>query len=161
MKFDIENVLYIIVIIVWVVMGFLRKKKKKEGRPASSMPPVGGENDQPDFSEMLEEILGKKREEQKAIPVQPKPLAVKAVKKKAMEEESLETITGTDFTKRSISKGQTISTPFAKQPRKDLLKPKTVRDSLQKETLKPLFSSSQFDLRNAVILSEILNPPYK
>lgn len=159
MKFDIENILYIIVIIVWVVIGLIKKNRKKEGRPASSGPPQE-ETQPPDISEMLEEILGKKR----PMPPEKKPVIVprKEVKPGVLKGlKTLESITGTDSTERSIKKTGLYHERKPVVSRK--IKPDAEIPQEQEAVpdIKKIMEESTFDLRKAVIYSEILNPPYK
>lgn len=159
MKIDIENILYIIVIIVWVVVGLIKKNKKKEGRPAPSGPPQEG-TQPPDISEMLEEILGKKPPK----PPEKKPVIVprKEVKHRVPEDlKTLESITGTDSTERSIKKSALYSERKPVVSRK--IKPESEIQQEQEAVpdIKKIMEESTFDLRKAVIYSEILNPPYK
>ncbi len=175
MKIDIENILYIIVIIVWVIVGFIKKSKKKAGVPTTAMPPMG-DSQQPDISEMLEEILGKKPPEppvKKPIPTPPQ-----KEKKKNIPVESLETITGTDSTQRSIKKSKPISpletesTRFQKvrksiSPSKEHGVLRTQREekaAIEEENSSTMeeghSDAAGLDLRKAIIYSEILKSPY-
>lgn len=160
MKIDIENILYIIVIIVWIVVGLIRKNKKKEGRPTTAMPPLG-ETQSPDISEMLEEILGKKSTvspEQQPVPAEQKKI-IPAIEK---EPETLESISGTDYTRRSIKKTEKILHPRKRKPVVAI--PKKAGEEIPEESdtfIRTIMEESQFDLRKAVIYSEILNPPFR
>lgn len=159
MKIDIENILYIIVIIIWVVVGLVKKNKKKEGRPAPSGPPVD-ETQPPDISEMLEELLGKKRSEL------PKKKPVTAQRKqprreKVKEPQTLETITGTDFGQRSIKKSELYRERKPVVTRKIKPEDEISQEQESPADIKKIMDESAFDLRKAVIYSEILNPPYQ
>ncbi len=143
MKLDIQNILYIVVIIAWAVVGYIKKSKKKEGRPATAMPPVG-EPGNPDFSEVLDEILGRKKEEKKIIPfpVAPEPKKVKKITKSPSE--------------ISFHSNEKSSSTF--------IKTKTISDDFEGEPVSGivnLHDSFPNDIRQAIIYSAILNRPYQ
>lgn len=157
---DIENILYIIVIIVWVIVGLVRKNKAKEGRPAQGMPPVG-DSQTPDFSEMLEEIMGKKAAvpEKKAEPV-PAPKKVPVFQKESTLEDGpvLESISVSDYAQRSLAKKEK-KLPFQEKKHKPSVKqklPEAKTEYIPGEEVR----EESFDLRKAVIYSEILKPKF-
>lgn len=163
MKFNIENIIYILAIIIWVVVGFIKKNKKKEARPATTMPPVG-ETQQPDISDVLEKIFGEKPIGQKET--RPEPVMVKKTEPKVKEfsAESLETITGTDSKQRSIKKENQSGKIHKERKTVFASKEKPENHSASGEEAEQNTTGinipGQFDLRKAVVFSEILKRPY-
>ncbi len=148
MKIDLPNLVYIIAIIAWVVIGFIKKNRKKDGRPATTMPPVG-EPQQPDIGDILEEILGKKKEEQKPKTVVVPTHQTKPQKpQKVFHPKTPETIPATDSFKQKV----------LRQKEKNI---SSVSEADSSIDFRSIFEESQFDLRKAIIYSEIMKPPYQ
>jgi hypothetical protein len=168
MKLDFETLIYIVVIIIWLVVSYLRKNKQKEQpparkRPSTTMPPVG-ESPMEDFSTILEEILGerkKPKEVKKASEKQPKQPAPKP-RIKLEKRPMIPPMIG-DSTERSIKQalkpGATLRRPETERKKKEeIILEETQAPLLDRQSL---LDPSEFDLQKAVIYSEILNAPYK
>ena len=169
MKIDFQNIIYIFAIIIWVVIGFIRKNKKKEGQPSPSTPPPTGEtNQQPDITTILEEILGKKTEKEKPVTV---PAEKQQTKKFSPFVSPNTTYPGKEKTEK-VPKKKFSPAPKQIIAKEDISGPEfsyhTGHETGNENSsltgapgLATIMEETPFDLRKAVIFSEILNPPFQ
>ncbi len=175
-----EDLIYIVLIIVWLLVSFLRRKPKTQKPPQKQTEPASGSEPIPaeevNMEDMLEEFFGTKKKK-KQEPVKSEPVyetrerreqadysdrrqhtaePVKTQMEPAYEEYSGKTVVSDDFEFTSEGKVQTID---------DLIKAHKAKEAAELALAEERYGSSasdipEFDLRTAVIFSEILNKKY-
>ena len=146
-----EDLIYIIALIAWVVFAFYRKSQKKasanEARPPAR--PREAENPMPTLEEIL---LGRERQ------IQPEPVSVPSVElTDGMSPVLRETTFEKEYKLMGISSVEELGQPNLRQ--------ENIFSDIQKDDLtvqheKDVEHQADFDLRRAVIYAEILNRPY-
>lgn len=148
-----EDLIYLVLLIAWVVFALYRRSQKKS---AGARKPVAKPEPGQDFKPMptLQEILFG---EEETYPKAPGPRPVTWMDEGDYDAEPVET----DFEKEYERKGITSveGTPAASPPSKIQLT-EIQRDEISDEISSGGKKEETFNLRQAVIYSEILNRPY-
>ncbi len=175
-----EDLIYIVLIIVWLLVSFLRRKPKTQKTPQKQTESATGNEPIPaeevNMEEMLEDFFGTKKKK-KEEPVKTEPVyesrerreqadysyrqeqkvePEKQVMEPAYEEFSGKTVVSDDYAFASDGKVQTIE---------ELIKQHKAKEAAELALAEEMYGSSdsdipEFDLRTAVIFSEILNKKY-
>ncbi|MEJ2596590.1 MAG: hypothetical protein P8100_16025 [bacterium] len=163
-KGSIEDFIYIIIGIIWLVFSIYKgsQKKKKAGKPAAEPQPAKKESSSI-FDNFLENLM--KEEEEQGVPYEQ--VEIKKDNKPPSVAEPNEMESEKVFSYDDMA----VENSFDYDVESNYLKPDQVYDkpSAQPETklqeelrthLKPTKKKPRFDLRKAVIYSEILNRRY-
>jgi len=175
-----EDIIYVVLIIVWLLVSFLKRKPKTQKSPQKQTEPSAGSKPIPaeevNMEDMLEEFFGSKKKK-KEEPVKSEPVYEtrerreqadypyrKDVSEKQVEEKMqpvYENYGGReevldDFEFTPEGKIQTID---------DLIKQHKAKEAIELARAEEEYGSGsddipEFDLRTAVIFSEILNKKY-
>lgn len=176
-----EDLIYIVLIIVWLLVSFLRRKPKTQKTPQKQTESAAGSEpllaeEEVNMEDMLEEFFGTKKKK-KEEPVKPDPIFESAEKrhqadyndgrqhtvrrkeepmKPAYEQYSGKTVVSDDFEFASDGKVQTID---------ELIKAHKAKEAAELALAEEKYGTvdsdiPEFDLRTAVIFSEILNKKY-
>ncbi len=169
-----EDFVYIILLIVWLLVSFLRKKPKKKPEPAKQQEPAPAEAEV-NMEDMLEEFFGgdKKKEKSKPEEVQyesveqrerAEPAAIRSTPDyekdripASYEKHVGKTGVSEDFEFSSEGKIMTID---------DLIKSHKTKEALELAMAEQAYDRDNaegvpdFDLETAVVFSEILNKKY-
>lgn len=146
-----DDLIYIIALIAWVVFAFYRKSQKKAAATESRRPsrPASEEDPLPTLEEIL---LGRERE------IQPEPLPVPSVVlTDGMSPELSETAFEKEYKRRGISSVEELGKPNFMQ---GIKVSEIQKDDLTAQHEIDPEHKPDFDLRQAVIYAEILNRPY-
>ncbi|MBU0487300.1 MAG: hypothetical protein KKA07_13155 [Bacteroidetes bacterium] len=145
-----KTFIYILIAVVWIVVSIVRasnKANKKKAAPASAAPPKQGNQD---FNKVLEELLGIKKPEPApaapAIPVQDKPSKPK--------------FASATLTKESVEAGASMEYLNNYSFSDNLAGNISGRSGEKRSEEKVSRPRLEFDLKQAVIYSAILNRPY-
>ena len=192
-----EELVYIVLIVVWLLVSFLKRKPKKADKPADTQQPAQGETDsgsgrEVTMEDMLEEFFGSDKKKEK--PEKPEPVFDASERKRDDDYERLE-----DRREKDLL-DQRDETPIWEQQEKQIRKDPKVEEhegkaavskdyefapEKKQQTIEELIASHKkeealrlvqeesydhegvgiagfpdFDLRTAVIFSEILNKKY-
>ncbi len=174
-----EDLIYIVLIVVWLLVSFLRRKPKTQKPSQKQAEPATGSEPSPakevNMEEMLEDFFGTKKKKEEPVKTEPvyetrerreqsdytdrrqhKAEPVKTQMEPAFEEFSGKTVVSDDFEFASDGKIQTID---------DLIRQHRAKEAAELALAEEKYGSSasdipEFDLRTAVIFSEILNKKY-
>lgn len=175
-----EDLIYIVLIVVWLLVSFLRRKPKTQKSPQKQTEPASGSEPIPaeevNMEDMLEDFFGSKKKK-KEEPVKTEPVyetrerreqadysnrweqTVEPDKKQmepAYEEYSGKKVVSEDYSFAPEDKVQTIE---------DLIKQHKAKEAAELARAEEQYGTAsndipEFDLRTAVIFSEILNKKY-
>ncbi len=175
-----EDLIYIVLIVVWLLVSFLRRKPKTQKAPQKQTEPAAGSEPIPaeevNMEDMLEDFFGTKKKK-KQEPVKPEPVyetrdrreqadysdrqqrPAQPVNNKiepAYEVHSGKSVVSDDFEFAAEGKVQTID---------DLIRQHKAKEAAELALAEERYGSNasdipEFDLRTAVIFSEILNKKY-
>jgi hypothetical protein len=147
-----DDFIYLIVLIAWVVFAFYRKSQKKSQAARETQRRPEARSESMPFPTLEEILLGK----EPAREVEPLP-ATEPFTTDGMAPELKETAFEREYNRRGITSIEEMDKPFTMKDRK----PSDIQEDevlLENEVLENL--KARVDLRQAVIYSEILNRPY-
>ncbi len=160
-----EEYVYIILIVIWLLVSILRRKPKKDatkGKPQTVPQEKTSAPADKEISteEMLEEFFGggkkKTKEESKEKPAE-EPVYDAPERKEAEFEQFEGEIVEEDFAFASDEKVQTMDDLIESHKKEEALR--LAREE-EKAGIESAAGIPEFDLKNAVIFSEILNRKY-
>jgi len=173
-----EDFVYIILVIAWLVISLMRRRSKNEAQGKARPAPPPETTAQPrevNLEEMLQEFFGSKKEEQpKPEPVR-EPTAIERSFEKqdkeyssfdsdfeAMPEPVFEEYTGLD----AVNDTYQFSTEVRDQTIEEIIRANAAEEARQMAAAELLEVTAdgrelpEFDLRSAIIFSEIINRKY-
>jgi hypothetical protein len=147
-----DDVIYIIVLIAWVLFAFYRKSQKKKGPVTGPVQPPRPQNDTSTLPTLEEILLGRGPE----IKPEPEPVPV-PVLSDGMSPRLNETAFEKEYNKLGITSIEELDKPFSFDKYKHA---EIQEDEVFIEGNEPDDHLHVFNLRQAVIYSEILDRPY-
>ena len=171
-----EDFIYIILIIVWLLVSFLRRKPKTQKPQPKPEPATETETppaEEVSMEDMLEEFFGSKKKKEDKPPVEEPVFQDRYRESERRQYEPAERIEPaveaaySDFTGKSgVSNDFEFSTEGKIQTIDDLIKSHKTKEAMELAKAEEAYGTGlsddipEFDLRTAVIFSEILNKKY-
>ncbi len=169
-----EDFVYIILLVVWLLVSFLRKKPKKKPEPAKQQEPAPAETET-SMEDMLEEFFGggKKKEKPKPGEVQYEAAGKRERIEPAEGRSTLDYETGRipasyeeHVGKSGVSEDFEFSTEGKIMTIDDLIRSHKTKEAMELALAEEQYDTEaegrfpDFDLKTAVVFSEILNKKY-
>ncbi len=169
-----EDFVYIILLVVWLLVSFLRRKPKKKPEPAKQQEPASAEGEV-SMEEMLEDFFGggKKKERSKPGEVQyesveqrerAEPAAIKSTSD--YEKDRIPANYENHVGKSGVSEDFEFSSEGKIMTIDDLIKSHKAKEAMELAMAEQDYDRDNaegvpdFDLKTAVVFSEILNKKY-
>ncbi len=171
-----EDFVYIILIVVWLLVSFLRRKPKKQ-KPHPMPEPATETETAPageaSMEDMLEEFFGSKKKKEEKTPVEESVFQRQEYERERKrhetaraEEPVMEAFYEDYLGKSGVSDDFEFSTEGKIQTIDDLIKSHKTKEAMELAKAEAAYGAGlsddipEFDLKTAVVFSEILNKKY-